>query len=67
MLVGIAYEGRTNNENPACFAGDDCPRRAVELRAVGTVSVTVIDQNNLRVEALDQYGRTAFVSLLKRL
>ena len=67
LLVGIAYEGRTNNVNPACLAGDDCPRRAVELRAVGAVSVTVIDQNNLRVEALDQYGRTAFVSLLKRL
>ena len=67
VLVGIAYEGRTNNVNPACLAGDDCPRPAVELRTVGTVSVTVIDQNNLRVEALDQYGRTAFVSLLKRL
>ena len=67
VLVGIAYEGRTNNVNPACLAGDDCPRHAVELRAVGAVSVTVIDQNNLRVEALDQYGRTAFVSLLKRL
>ena len=67
VLVGIAYEGRTNNVNPACLAGGDCPRPAVELRTVGTVSVTVIDQNNLRVEALDQYGRTAFVSLLKRL
>ncbi|MCY7386507.1 MAG: hypothetical protein LH481_00315 [Burkholderiales bacterium] len=67
VLVGIAYEGRTNNVNPACLAGDDCPRPAVELRTVGSVSVTVIDQNNLRVEALDQYGRTAFVSLLKRL
>ena len=67
VLVGIAYEGRTNNVNPACLAGDDCPRPAVELRAVGAVSVTVIDQNNLRVEALDQYGRTAFVSSLKRL
>ena len=67
LLVGIAYEGRANNVQPSCMSGDDCPRPAVELRTVGSVSVSVIDQNNLRIEAFDQYGRTAFVSLLKRL
>lgn len=67
LLVGIAYDGRANNVNPSCVSGDDCPRPAVELRTVGSVSVSVIDPNNLRIEAFDQYGRTAFVSLLKRL
>ena len=67
LLVGIAYEGRANNVNPSCVPGDDCPRPAVELRTVGTVSVSVIDQNNLRIEAFDQYGRSAFVSSLQRL
>ena len=66
-LVGVVYDGRANNVNPSCGAGDDCPRPAVELRTVGSVIVSVVDPNNLRVEAFDQYGRSAFVSSLRRL
>ncbi len=67
LLVGIVYEGRASNVNSSCASGDDCPRPSAELRPVGSVSVTVIDQNNLRVEAFDQYGRSAFASSLRRL
>ena len=66
-LVGLVYDGRANNVNPSCVSGDDCPRPAVELRAVGSISISVIDSNNLRIEAVDQYGRSAFVSSLRRL
>ena len=65
LLVGTAYEPA--GAGPAlCTVGDDCPRPAV-IKPVGSVSVAVIDRDNLRVEALDQYGRSAFVSSLKRL
>lgn len=67
MLAGLAYEATADNVRPSCVAGDDCPRPAFEINPVGTVSISVIDQDNLRVEAFDRYGRTAFVSLLKRL
>ena len=67
QLVGIIYQGRANDVNPSCISGDDCPRPAVELRVVGSVGVSVIDPNNLRIEAFDQYGRGAFVSSLQRL
>jgi hypothetical protein len=67
LLTGIIYQGRANDVNPSCTSGDDCPRPAVELRTVGSVSVSVVDANNLRIEAFDQYGRSAFVSALRRL
>ena len=63
-LVGIAYEATASA--PGACVGNYCPRPAA-LSPVGTVSVSVVDQNNLRVETFDQYGRPAFVSLLKRL
>ena len=65
VLVGLAYEA-TASGLPLCVVGDDCPRPAA-VRPVGSVTVSVIDQSNVRVEAFDQYGRSAFVSLLKRL
>ena len=65
LLTGVAYEP-AGSGLPLCVAGDDCPRPAV-IKPVGSVTVSVIDQNNMRVEAFDQYGRSAFVSSLKRL
>ena len=65
-LVGIAYEGRANGVQPSCVMGDDCARVAT-LKPVGTVSVSIIDANNLRIEAFDQYGHSVFVSSLKRI
>lgn len=65
LLVGLAYEA-TASGSPSCVTGDDCPRPAV-VKPVGSVAVTMIDQDNLRIEAFDQYGRNAFVSSLKRL
>lgn len=65
-LVGIAYEANAALQG-SCAKGDDCPRAASAVAPVGSVAVSVIDQNNLRVETFDQYGRAAFVSLLKRL
>ena len=65
VLVGLAYEA-TASGVPTCVVGDDCPRPAA-VRPVGSVTVSVIDESNVRVEAFDQYGRSAFVSLLKRL
>ncbi|MEQ1515354.1 MAG: hypothetical protein ABL931_02555 [Usitatibacteraceae bacterium] len=67
LLTGIIYQGRANDVKPSCTSGDDCPRPAVELRTVGSVSVSLIDQNNMRIEAFDQYGRSVFLSSLKRL
>jgi hypothetical protein len=66
MATGIAYEAAASPTG-TCLIGTDCPRVAATLKPVGSVAVSVIDQNNLRVEAFDQYGRTAFVSSLKRL
>ena len=65
VLVGLAYEA-TASGVPTCVVGDDCPRPAA-VRPVGSVTVSVIDESNVRVEAFDQYGRSAFVSQLKRL
>ncbi len=64
-LVGTAFEA-TASEPGTCPFNYYCPRPAT-LNPIGTVTVSVVDQNNLRVEAFDQYGRSAFVSLLKRL
>ena len=65
LLVGVAYE--VTASGPAlCTSGDDCPRPAL-VKPVGSVAVTVVDKDNLRIEAFDQYGRGAFVSLVKRL
>ncbi|MEO8385132.1 MAG: hypothetical protein ABI583_07820 [Betaproteobacteria bacterium] len=64
--TGIAYEAAAL-PTATCVVGTDCPRPAANLLAVGSVIVSVIDQNSLRVEAFDQYGRMAFVSSLKRL
>lgn len=64
--TGIAYEAAASPV-ATCVVGNDCPRAAANLMPVGSVVASVIDQNNLRVEAFDQYGRTAFVSSLKRL
>lgn len=66
ILIGVAFEAKASLQ-ATCVVGNDCPRAATDVKPVGSVSVSVIDQNNLRVEAFDQYGRTAFVSLLKRL
>ena len=63
-LIGIAYAATAATQAPC--VGLNCPRPAA-LSPIGAVSVSVVDQNNLRVEAFDQYGRSAFVSLLKRL
>lgn len=65
-LVGIAYEARANVNQAFCPSGDDCPRSA-SLRPTGSVGISIIDVNNLRVVAFDHYGRSVFVSLLKRL
>ena len=66
-LTGIAYEAKASNLQVACTLGSECPRVATDLKPVGTIGVSVIDNDNLRVEAFDQYGRSAFVSFLKRL
>ncbi|MEP7157335.1 MAG: hypothetical protein ABI905_16255 [Betaproteobacteria bacterium] len=66
LLVGMAYEVAAPTK-PACAAGDDCPRLATSVLPVGSVGVSVLDANNLRVEAIDHYGRPAFVSFVKRL
>ena len=63
LLTGTAYEPGGSGQ---CVAGDDCPRPAV-IKPVGSVAVTVVDRDNLRVEAFDQYGRSAFRSSVKRL
>ena len=65
LLVGVAYEP-VGAGPPVCVAGDDCPQPAV-IKPVGSVAVTVIDRDNLRIEAFDQYGRSAFSSSAKRL
>ena len=65
LLVGVAYEP-VGSGPPLCVAGDDCPRPAV-IKPVGSVAVSVIDRDNLRIEAFDQYGRSAFSSSVKRL
>ena len=66
-LTGIAYEAKAGNLPAACTTGNECPRSATDLKPVGTVVVSVVDNDNLRVEAFDQYARPAFSSLLKRL
>ena len=65
LLVGTAYEP-SGSGLALCVAGDDCPRPAV-IKPVGSIAVTVIDRDNLRIEAFDQYGRSAFSSAVKRL
>lgn len=65
LLAGVAYEP-AGSGSPLCVTGDDCPRPAA-IKQVGSVAISVIDQDNLRVESFDQYGRSAFVSSLKRL
>ncbi len=65
LLIGLAYEAAAAVPG-SCVKGDDCPR-AASVKRMGSVAVTVIDKDNLRVEAFDQYGRNAFVSSLKRL
>ena len=65
-LTGIAYEA-TAPVQTSCAAGDECPRLATAVKPIGSVVVAVVDQNSLRVEAFDRYGRSSFVSLLKRL
>ena len=66
-LTGIAYEAKASNLQALCAMGSECPRVATDLKPIGTVGVSVIDNDNLRIEAFDQYGRTAFISFLKRL
>lgn len=65
LLVGVAYDAMASGLM-TCVKGDDCPRPAA-LTPVGSVAITVIDKDNLRIEAFDQYGRGAFGSLVKRL
>ena len=66
LLVGTVYDVNAT-PHAACTAGDDCPRAAAGSRPAGSVGVTVLDANNLRVETIDHYGRQAFVSFVKRL
>lgn len=65
-LTGIAYEATAPVQN-SCAAGGECPRLATEVTAIGAVAISVIDKDNLRIEAFDRYGRPSFVSQLKRL
>jgi hypothetical protein len=65
-LTGIAYEATAPIQN-SCAAGGECPRLAMEVTPIGAVAISVIDKDNLRIEAFDRYGRPSFVSLLKRL
>ena len=70
VLVGIVYEAKAASQlstPPSCAKGDECPRPATEIKAVGTVTASLIDQNNMRVVAYDQYDRQVFVSVLKRI
>ena len=66
-LTGIAYEVKASTLPAGCAMVTECPRVATDLKPIGAVAVSVSDNDNLRVEAFDQYGRLAFVSLLKRL
>jgi len=66
LLAGTVYEVAAA-ARLSCTAGDDCPRLAAASLPVGSVGVTVLDANNLRIEAIDHYGRSAFVSFVKRL
>jgi hypothetical protein len=70
MNAGITATGLAVDARPtgaACATGDDCPRAAGSPVVQGSISLQVIDANNLFIQGHDSLGRLAFTSYLRRL
>ncbi len=63
--TGLALDAQ--GSGASCAAGDDCPRAVGTAVVSGSISLEVLDANNIFVQGHDSLGRLTFTSYLRKL